>query len=282
MTMKEAYDQLIDELKPILEAREAANVALIVFEDVFEWNRAQTNRSMTRTEQDELGQIKGRLLKGEPLQYVLGMADFYGLRFKVNQAVLIPRPETEELVYQILEQGKRYPWKTGLDIGTGSGCIPISLKNNRQDWELSGIDVSVEALAVAQENAALNEVEVVWNSLNILDRKAWASIPSYDFIVSNPPYIPDREREIMTSSVIDFEPALALFVPDDDPFLFYRTILDLAIKKLNRGGALFFEVNEFNAEELLGLVPGGVFETVELIQDMQAKHRILYAQLSPI
>ncbi|NRB49311.1 MAG: peptide chain release factor N(5)-glutamine methyltransferase [Saprospiraceae bacterium] len=282
MTMKEAYDQLIDELKPILEAREAANVALIVFEDVFEWNRAQTNRSMTRTEQDELGQIKGRLLKGEPLQYVLGMADFYGLRFKVNQAVLIPRPETEELVYQILEQGKRYPWKTGLDIGTGSGCIPISLKNNRQDWELSGIDVSVEALAVAQENAALNEVEVVWNSLNILDRKAWASIPSYDFIVSNPPYIPDCEREIMTSSVIDFEPALALFVPDDDPFLFYRTILDLAIKKLNRGGALFFEVNEFNAEELLGLVPGGVFETVELIQDMQAKHRILYAQLSPI
>ncbi len=280
--MKEAYDQLIDELKPILEAREAANVALIVFEDVFEWNRAQTNRSMTRTEQDELGQIKGRLLKGEPLQYVLGMADFYGLRFKVNQAVLIPRPETEELVYQILEQGKRYPWKTGLDIGTGSGCIPISLKNNRQDWELSGIDVSVEALAVAQENAALNEVEVVWNSLNILDRKAWASIPSYDFIVSNPPYIPDCEREIMTSSVIDFEPALALFVPDDDPFLFYRTILDLAIKKLNRGGALFFEVNEFNAEELLGLVPGGVFETVELIQDMQAKHRILYAQLSPI
>lgn len=282
MTTKEAHDQLMNALQVLMAAREASNVTLIVFEDVFEWKRDHPIRLMSEAEQEKFDEVKSRLLIGEPLQYILGLADFYGLKFRVSPAVLIPRPETEELVYQILEQGKQYPWETGLDIGTGSGCIPISLKKNHPNWRLSGMDISAEALEVAKENALINGVEVLWERQSILDREAWSSLPTYDFIVSNPPYIPDREREIMSSSVLDFEPSLALFVPDDDPFLFYRTIVDLAARKLNPGGALFFEVNEFNAEELLVFVPEGVFETVELIQDMQGKHRIFYAQRSPV
>lgn len=278
MTTKEAISQLGESLQTIMDAREATNVANIVFEDVFAWKRGQGDRQLSNSEQEEWVQIKNRLLSGEPLQYVLGMADFYGLTFKVNPTVLIPRPETEELVYQILARAKDHSWSTGLDIGTGSGCIPISLKKSRPDWQLSAMEISHEALAVAQENAVLNEVNLQWIRQSVLEKANWSSIPSFDFIVSNPPYIPDREREVMSHSVIDFEPEIALFVPDADPFLFYRTILYLAEQKLNPGGALFFEVNEFNAKDLLGIVPDQLFESVELIQDMQGKDRIFYGQ----
>ncbi len=261
-----------------METREATNVALIVFEDTLNWKPGQSSPLLSKIELQELTQIKDRLLLGEPLQYVLGMADFYGLKFKVNPAVLIPRPETEELVYQILERGNQYPWKNGLDIGTGSGCIPISLKKNRLDWAVTGMEVSEAALEVAIDNAALNKVEISWTRADVLDRNTWIDLPSYDFIVSNPPYIPYREKEVMARSVLEFEPELALFVPDDDPFLFYRTILDLADQKLNPNGGMFFEVNEFNAHTLIDVVSRAMFNTVELIQDMQGKYRILYAQ----
>lgn len=280
MTVKDAYSQLLGSLQTILEAREATNVTLIVFEDVFDWKRDKGNRQMSSSEQEKLMQIEQRLLTGEPLQYVLGLADFYGLKFKVNPAVLIPRPETEELVFQILERAKHYSWQTGLDIGTGSGCIPISLKKNRSDWDISAMEVSEQALEIAKQNALLNEVEVHWINQNVLEIGSWSDLPTYDFIVSNPPYIPDHERKMMTRSVIDFEPELALFVPDSDPLLFYRTILQLSTEKLKPGGALFFEINEFNAQDLLNLVPDQFFESVELIQDMQGKDRILYGQLA--
>ncbi len=280
MTAKEAYHHLVGSLQANMDAREAANVTSIVFEDVFDWKQGHDNRPLSNLEQDKLGQIGHRLLTGEPLQYVLGMADFYGLKFRVSPAVLIPRPETEELVYQILERAKDRSWKTALDVGTGSGCIPISLKKSRPNWVVSGMDVSQEALIVARENADLNEVNVLWKKQDVLASQDWNTLPSYDLIISNPPYIPNREREIMTSSVLDFEPELALFVPDEDPFLFYRTILQMASIKLNPGGALFFEVNEFNARGLLELVPEGLFEFVELIQDMQGKDRMLYGQMA--
>lgn len=278
MTAKEAYHHLVGSLQANMDAREAANVTSIVFEDVFHWKQGHDNRPLSNLEQDKLGQIGHRLLTGEPLQYVLGMADFYGLKFRVSPAVLIPRPETEELVYQILEKAKDRSWKTALDVGTGSGCIPISLKKSRPDWIVSGMDVSQEALEVARENADLNEVNVLWKKQDVLASQGWDTLPNYDLIISNPPYIPNRERQIMTSSVLDFEPGLALFVPDEDPFLFYRTILQMASIKLNSGGALFFEVNEFNARGLLRHVPEGLFESVDLIQDMQGKDRIFYGQ----
>ncbi|MBX2873219.1 MAG: peptide chain release factor N(5)-glutamine methyltransferase [Saprospiraceae bacterium] len=280
MNAKEAYHQLVTSLESAMDTREAANVALIVFEDTLSWKQDQVSRVLSQSELQELIPIEERLLAGEPLQYVLGMADFYGLKFKVSPAVLIPRPETEELVYQILASGKQYSWKSGLDIGTGSGCIPISLKKDRPDWAMSGIDVSEAALTIASANASLNEVEIDWKWQDILDKDSWSKLPTFDFIVSNPPYIPQRERSLMHSTVIDHEPALALFVPDEDPFLFYRTIMQLAMQKLNPGGALFFEVNEFNAKALLKLVPDGLFDTVKLIPDMQGKDRILYGQVS--
>lgn len=278
MSTNEAFHDLIKSLENVMETREARNVAQIVFEDNLAWKQGQNARLLSQTELEELNRIEERLLSGEPLQYVLGMADFYGLKFKVSPAVLIPRPETEELVYHMLELAKQYDWHNGLDIGTGSACIPISLKKNRPDWTLTGMEVSQAALEVAKENAVLNGVEVNWIRASVLERNTWTDLPDYDFIVSNPPYIPYREKEVMTSSVIDFEPALALFVPDDDPLLFYRTIIDLAVQKLRPAGALFFEVNEFNATSLLKLIPKENFGRIELIKDMQGKDRMLYAQ----
>lgn len=271
---------LVTSLEITMGRREAQSVAQIVFEDVFRWRSDQNDRSLSDDEQQALQPIQERLQNGEPVQYVLGMADFYGLRFKVSPAVLIPRPETEELVYEMLQRGKDVNWETGLDIGTGSGCIPISLKKNNPAWSLTGLDVSAAALSIAEENADLNGVEVKWLEKNILERSKWASLPDYDFIVSNPPYIPVREKEVMTASVIDYEPGLALFVPDDDPFLFYRTIIEFSLEKLRPKGALFFEVNEYNAQKLLKLVPQDFFGNVELLQDLQGKDRMLYAQRS--
>jgi len=278
MQIKETYIALVVALESSIGRREAQSVAQIVFEDVFQWRSDQNDRLLSAEETKALQGIQQRLLQGEPMQYILGMADFYGLRFKVNPVVLIPRPETEELVYEILQSGRSTAWKSGLDIGTGSGCIPISLKKNKPEWSLTGLDVSAAALSVAEENADLNGVEVKWLEKNILEKAEWVSLPDYDFIVSNPPYIPHREKEVMTSGVIDYEPGLALFVPDDDPFLFYRTIIEFSLEKLTPKGALFFEVNEFNAQGLLKLVPQEFFQSVELLQDLQGKDRILYAQ----
>lgn len=280
MQIKEAYVALVTSLEITMGRREARSVAQIVFEDVIRWRSDQNDRSLSDDEQQALQPIQERLQNGEPVQYVLGMADFYGLRFKVSPAVLIPRPETEELVYEMLQRGKNVHWETGLDIGTGSGCIPISLKKNNPAWSLTGLDVSAAALSIAEENAGLNGVEVKWVEMNILVRSKWASLPDYDFIVSNPPYIPVREKEVMTASVINYEPGLALFVPDDDPFLFYRTIIEFSLEKLRPKGALFFEVNEYNAQKLLKLVPQDFFGNVELLQDLQGKDRMLYAQRS--
>lgn len=278
MTIQEALTQFVEALRSITDEREALSIAQIVFEDVFQWTRQQQDRIFAPEEEKALHQLQARLQTGEPLQYVLGMADFYGLRFKVNPSVLIPRPETEELVFEVLQRGKGKDWQTGLDIGTGSGCIPISLKKNFPAWSLSGMDVSAEALSVASDNAILNKVEVAWLQRDILLPEASLGLPNFDFIVSNPPYIPQREKQVMSSRVLDFEPPLALFVPDEDPFLFYRRITEFAVEKLNPQGALFFEVNEFNAKTLLEQMPQSFFGRIELLQDLQGKDRILYAQ----
>lgn len=278
MTIKEAFVQLVESLRSITEDREAGNIAQIIFEDVFHWSSPQQDRPFTSEESQLLAILLDRLQSGEPLQYVLGVADFYGLKFKVDASVLIPRPETEELVFQIISHGKKMDWQSGLDIGTGTGCIAISLKKNCPEWSLSGLDVSEQALEIARENAAINEVEIDWLALSILDEDHWVDVPKYDFIVSNPPYIPYKEKAVMSARVIDFEPDSALFVPDDDPFLFYRTIIAFSLAKLKPHGALFFEVNEFNGQLLLDMIPTPFYSQAELLKDLQGKDRILYAQ----
>lgn len=218
---------------------------------------------------------------------MLGVADFFGLKFKVNPAVLIPRQETEELVAWILTELKTPPrFSTTqqpllLDIGLGSGCIGITLKKKFPVLQLIGLEKSPEALAVALENAEhiLGECSPAPQLYpgDVLDRSVWAKLPMLDVVVSNPPYIPYQEIDLVPEHVAAHEPALALFVEGPDPLLFYRTIADLSLEKLAPGGMLFFECNEFNARQVEALLQEKGFASVELRKDLAGVERMVRA-----
>ena len=254
-------------------------MARIVFEDVFDRGRA--------FEAAHFLSILPRLVAGEPLQYVLGVADFFGLKFKVNPAVLIPRQETEELVAWILSELKTGPGFSTiqqpvlLDIGLGSGCIGITLKKKFPALQLIGLEKSPEALAVALENAEsiLGESSLVLQLYqgDVLDQSVWAKFPMLDVVVSNPPYIPHNEIDLVPEHVAAHEPALALFVDDPDPLLFYRMIADFSLQKLLPGGMLFFECNEFNAREVEAILHKKGFTSVELRKDLSGAARMIRA-----
>ena len=252
-------------------AGEAAAIARIVFEDAFDRGR--------QFDQARFDLILKRLSEGEPLQYVLGSADFFGYKFKVNPSVLIPRQETEELVAWVLE----YLKKSGisaprvLDIGLGSGCIGISVKKRFPAAQLFGLEKSPEALALARENAEnlLGGGYFQFYQGDILDPAFRETLPQTDLIVSNPPYIPEREKQLVPEHVAAHEPALALFVPDADPLLFYREIADFARQKNAPGSPLFFECNEFNAEEAARLLEEKGFREIELKKDLSGAERML-------
>jgi release factor glutamine methyltransferase len=223
-------------------------------------------------------------LKNEkPLQYILGKADFYGLKFFVNENVLIPRPETEELVHLIINDLKELKKENSiriLDIGTGSGCIPITLKKKVPEANVMAIDVSLNALEIAKKNAKLNNAEVEFIHSDILDQQQNTGLPECDIIVSNPPYIKLSEKETMNKNVLDFEPHIALFVDGPDPLLFYNAIADLALKILKPEGRIYFEINESLGPETRDLIEKKGFKNVELIKDINNKNRILRGTLS--
>ncbi len=227
--------------------------------------------------------IKNRLLVGEPVQYIVGFAWFYGLKFKVNNFVLIPRPETEELVEWILETTKnaQKPIKI-LDIGTGSGCIPVTLKVKNPSFDVHAVDVSESALITASRNAYRMNADVTFNRIDILNQAESLSLPHFDVIVSNPPYIPNHEKALMQDNVLLHEPDLALFVDDNDPLIFYKTIADFAKKRLNTEGVLFFECNEFNAHQVIEMLKEKGFQDVFLRQDMSGKDRMVFGRKSVV
>lgn len=274
-----AKKRLIQELTPRYGAGEAASIARIVFEDVFGVRGGQADWAFSDDEQCRFTVISAGLLTGVPVQYVLGQADFFGLKFKVGPAVLIPRQETEELVAWILKwlKMKQLESPAILDIGLGSGCIGISLKKEYPRLQLCGLEKNPEALAVAIENACaiLGEGNFQFSEGDILNREEWGGDPQFDVIVSNPPYIPANEKALVPEHVSAYEPATALFVEDDDPLLFYRAIADFSLKKLKPGGALFFECNEFNAEEVAELLREKGFSAVELRKDLSGADRML-------
>lgn len=213
----------------------------------------------------------------KPIQYILGETEFYGLQFEVNENTLIPRPETEELVQLIIndeEKGKREKGKvTILDIGTGSGCIAISLAKNLSTAEVFAIDVSDKALATARKNAAINEVNVNFMLKNILETEDLE--PQFDIIVSNPPYVRNLEKAEIKQNVLEYEPHLALFVEDDDALLFYRKIGQLAKKNLNLNGKLYFEINQYLGKETVALLENLNFKNVKLIKDIYGNDRMI-------
>lgn len=214
-----------------------------------------------------------RLMRHEPIQYILGETEFFGLKFKVNEDVLVPRPETEELVQWILDEISFEEKEIKiLDIGTGSGCIAISLAKELSKAKVTAIDISENALEVARENARINKVEIAFLQQNILKLEELEG--EYDLIVSNPPYVREQEKEEMQRNVLDFEPAGALYVKNTNPLIFYRKITKLAKKALIPGGKLFLEINQYLGPQTRGQLAGEGFST-ELRKDIFGNFRML-------
>jgi len=283
MTANLARNFLVEQLTPRYGEGEAKAIASIVFEDVFDHGRA--------FEEVRFAEILQRLVAGEPVQYVLGEADFFGLKFKLSPAVLIPRQETEALVAWVLESLKIFSplsSPTLLDIGLGSGCIGITLKKKMPGIQLIGLEKSLAALAIAEENAEriLNIPISQYPNFqffegDILNPSDWDLFPQLDLVVSNPPYIPHSEKNLVPEHVLAHEPALALFVDDPDPLLFYRSIADFSLEKLRPGGMLFFECNEFNASDVAVMLWEKGFENVEIRKDLSGAERMAKGIFEP-
>lgn len=249
----------------------------------------QPNFELSEVEVKKWNEIIAQLKEEKPIQYITGEAWFYGLRFEVNENTLIPRPETEELVEWILNSPITQNLKpiTILDIGTGSGCIPIALKNKLPQATISAIDISEKAVQVAKRNAKLNEVEINFIQANILEvedlsnlRTTNSLLPTrYSIIVSNPPYVRDLEKSEIKKNVVDYEPHLALFVDDVDALLFYRKIAQLALKNLAPNGFLFFEINQYLGKETVELLGNLGFKNIELRKDIYGNDRMIRCQL---
>jgi release factor glutamine methyltransferase len=295
--MKTIADALLifdDSLKNIYPTDEITSIKYLVISNITGLSKAQlrafTDRELNAEQWQRLEQIITELQTGKPVQYILGHTEFYGLTFKVNPSVLIPRPETEELVEWILLESPKSKVKSQkpfgiLDIGTGSGCIPITLKKHLPDAYVSGLDISPEALNTARQNAGLNNVEVKFiegDILNpntaILNQVKSGELEKYDIIVSNPPYVTEREKGEMHNNVLGFEPHLALFVKDNDPLIFYNAIADFALRQLEKGGLLFFEINENLGKQTVELLTRKLFKNIELRQDIGGKDRMIKAE----
>ena len=218
-----------------------------------------------------------KLKDGIPIQYVLHNSCFYGIDFEVNEDVLIPRPETEELVSWILCDEKSADGKQVLDIGTGSGCIPIVLKMNRPEWEVSSIDISQTAINVAKRNALAYNLDIQFSQIDFLKENSLLE-DSFDLIISNPPYIAKNELDDISTSVLSFEPLIALFPTGDDPLIFYRVIASWAKKHLKKTGSMYFELNEFLYSEIEQIFQDTGYSKMEVREDMQGKKRMLKVQ----
>ncbi len=265
-------------LSGIYPEREVAQLFELLFFRYKGWSKIELRCNLeTSLSESELLQLRGythRLVKYEPIQHIFNKAEFYGLDFYVDKNVLIPRQETEELVHLILKENTID--KQVLDIGTGSGCIAVSLAKFGQFKNVFGVDVSPSALKVAAQNSNNNKVKVNWIEKDILVSNT-DDLPKVDFIVSNPPYITEREMAEMHANVLDYDPHIALFVENNAPFIFYERIAQIAQSLLKENGILFFEINEHFGKETQKLIRDIGFSNVELIKDLNGKDRMIRA-----
>jgi release factor glutamine methyltransferase len=278
MTLHEAQQQLQTSLYELYDNREAANIADWVMEHVTgmrKIDRIMHKQSPLSPERiAQLQQYTRELLTHKPVQYVLHEAWFCGISFYVDDNVLIPRPETEELVeWVVAEAGSK---QSILDIGTGSGCIPVSLKKKLPEVKVYSCDVSSPALMVAAKNAAARNITVHFIQADFLDTTSWSSLPAVDIIVSNPPYIPHNDQQTMLQNVLVYEPHLALFVPNEDPLVFYKAIARFAKEKLRPGGMIFVEIHEDLGAQTKALFEANGF-VAEVKKDFQGKDRMVKA-----
>ncbi|MBT8245831.1 MAG: peptide chain release factor N(5)-glutamine methyltransferase [Winogradskyella sp.] len=274
------------ELGAIYDKNEVASFFFLCLEYFLEVPRIQLilepEFSISKAEVEDFFRTLEALKKQKPIQYIFGETEFYGLKFKVNENVLIPRQETEELISLIIEDSKLKSQNPIiiLDVGTGSGCIAITLAKNIPNAKVYAVDVSKEALEIAKENAELNNVNVHFIKYDILNRNNWSSNfkdLEFDFIVSNPPYVRNLEKAEIQPNVLDYEPHLALFVEDDNPLIFYSAITNFAIHKLKLSGHLFFEINQYLGNETKQLLVDANFNKIELKKDLNNNDRILKA-----
>lgn len=269
------YRELWRTLEPLYGNGEARAVTDYVLDVCFGLSKADilcgAVEEMTAEKTAELNKIFGRLMEGEPVQYVLGRAEFCGRWFNVRPGVLIPRPETEELCAWITADSKASGSPKVLDIGTGSGCIAITLQLDMPESKVTAWDISADALDVARENAQQLGANVNFVKLDALNAKPEGE---WDVIVSNPPYICEKEKKDMAVNVLEHEPHTALFVPDADPLLFYRAITRLAVQTLNKGGRLYFEINPIYADDTCRMMRAEGMTAVELRSDMYGKQRM--------
>ncbi len=294
MKWADAEKQLSTDLNKIYSPGEASGIAALILEAITgaakNLRLVKKNLLLTPEQNRLLSMCTHRLLDNEPVQYILNKAHFYGMELYVDTAVLIPRPETEELVQWIIddmkESGKDVFIRNQneadattelkvIDVGTGSGCIALALKQAMPKAEVWGCDVSEAALSVASRNGAALNIRVDFQAVDFLDEKQQKLLPAVDIIVSNPPYIPEKDKTTMAANVVNHEPHNALFVPNDDALIFYKSIAVFAREKLHEGGSIYLEIHEDLANEVVALFEKNGYKKTEVKKDMQGKERMV-------
>lgn len=276
--MKAGIASIRKELAGIYQAEEIESLTFLIFEKVKGYTRTQfllaKDEILCEEDRSEIGMMVARLKNHEPIQYILGETEFYGLPFYTVPGVLIPRPETEELVQWIIQENKLTS-PTILDMGTGSGCIAVSLRKNIPESVVLACDISPVCIETARRNADLNSATITVLTYDILRNSPGISFPVLDVVVSNPPYVREIERLQMERNVLEYEPGLALFVPDNDPLIFYSQIADFARNNLKRNGRLYFEINEALGKECSEMLQEKGFSAIRIKKDIHGKDRMI-------
>ncbi len=284
MRLKALHTWFLNELRPFYEAHEASVITGMLFENILQADKSQIikepGREVDQSHIENLQQALEQLKTHMPVQYVTGTAWFHKLEFQVTPDVLIPRPETEELVQEAVSFIQKGNNLQVLDIGSGSGCIPITIKNKIPGVVVTGIDISSAALSVAKKNAITHDTAITWLQLDFLDEAKWADLFVYDVIISNPPYIPENEKEKLDKNVTAFEPGQALFVPDNEPLVFYKKIAEFGKLHLAEGGKIFMETHEDYAREVAAHFTQEGYEAL-VIKDFYEKERMVIATRCP-
>ena len=291
MTIEEARKKIVGSIVHIYDKNEANNIADLLMENITRLPRAERilkkNETLSLSQKNSLSQFIGRLQNHEPVQYIINEAWFAGMKFYIDKNVLIPRPETEELIDWVIKEFRIQDLPVDrqskefriIDVGTGSGCIAIALKKKLPHAEVWACDVSEEALNVARINADSLNATVDFVPLDFLDKEQRKQLPHIDIVVSNPPYVPQKDKSEMKKIVIDHEPAIALFAPDEEPLIFYSAIADFGKEKLNHGGSVYVEIHEEFGEQVKNLFHSKGYSSVELKKDLQGKNRMIKVSL---
>ncbi len=277
ITIKKIISFIKSELKDLYPASEIDSFIFMIFEHLLGYSRTRflisQDQEVTDKDYRQILMITKELKLNKPIQYILGHTYFYDLTFQVEPGVLIPRPETEELVDWIIQENSKKQLKI-LDIGTGSGCIAISLAKNLPESKVLAADISKKAIKITNQNAILNKVDIEIIELDIINFPEDLNL-KFDIIVSNPPYVTEQEKSLMNKNVLDYEPDLALFVPDNDPLRFYTKIAEFGLVYLNKGGKIYFEINESFGEETVLMLENKAYYKLELRKDINGKNRMI-------